>query len=221
MQQHDDDWAVFWCSLLGEILLDEVPAGERRRYLRELSQKVVTLPNGKRKRISLSTLRRRVRQFRKLRIAGLKRKPRTDRGGIRKDRRAMLKWVADNSKDLERTYGRIAKASVTAILRRLLMLEEAGGDVLLVQGSREAIAQLKESGSMLVLDGTTDLPRTHHARRALLIMALVVLAAAGYPGAPRKGDVITGIDDALAMPGVRSDPVSTGASGLETSKERR
>jgi phosphoribosylamine--glycine ligase len=30
----------------------------------------------------------------------------------------------------------------------------------------------------------------------------VVLAAAGYPGAARKGDVITGIDDALAVPGV-------------------
>jgi transposase InsO family protein len=90
MRQHDEDWAVFWCSLLGEILLDGIPAGERRRYLEALSQKVVTLPNGRRKRISLSTLRRKVRQFRKLRIAGLKRKPRSDRGGIRKDRRAML-----------------------------------------------------------------------------------------------------------------------------------
>jgi di/tricarboxylate transporter len=31
---------------------------------------------------------------------------------------------------------------------------------------------------MLVLDGTTDLPQTHHAKRALTIMALVVAAAA-------------------------------------------
>jgi len=30
----------------------------------------------------------------------------------------------------------------------------------------------------------------------------VVLAAAGYPGGPRKGDVITGIDEALTLPGV-------------------
>ena len=35
-----------------------------------------------------------------------------------------------------------------------------------------------DSGSMLVLDGTTDLPQTHHAKRALTIMGLVVLAAA-------------------------------------------
>ncbi len=52
------------------------------------------------------------------------------------------------------------------------------GDVLLVQGDRKAIDTLKVSGSMLVLDGTTDLPHTHRARRALFIMAAVVLTAA-------------------------------------------
>ena len=31
---------------------------------------------------------------------------------------------------------------------------------------------------MLVLDGTTDLPHTHRANRALAVMAFVVLAAA-------------------------------------------
>jgi hypothetical protein len=36
-----------------------------------------------------------------------------------KDLRAMLNWLADNSKEVEREYGRISKASVTAILRRL------------------------------------------------------------------------------------------------------
>jgi len=52
------------------------------------------------------------------------------------------------------------------------------GDVLLVQGSRQAIETLKASGSMLVLDGTTSLPHTHRAKRALAIMAFVVLTAA-------------------------------------------
>ena len=52
------------------------------------------------------------------------------------------------------------------------------GDVLLVQGTRDAIDTLKASGSMLVLDGTTDLPHTHRANRALAVMAGVVLAAA-------------------------------------------
>jgi di/tricarboxylate transporter len=52
------------------------------------------------------------------------------------------------------------------------------GDVLLVQGTRAHINELKMSGTMLVLDGTTDLPHTHRAPRALTIMALVIVVAA-------------------------------------------
>ncbi len=91
MHPADDDWAVFWCSLLGPILLDEVPAGERRRFLQQLSQKEILLPNGKRKRISLSTLRRKVRQFGQHKIEGLRRQRRQDRGQSRKDREAMIR----------------------------------------------------------------------------------------------------------------------------------
>ena len=40
------------------------------------------------------------------------------------------------------------------------------------------VSQLKRAGTALVLDGTTDLPRTRRAPRAMLIMALVILAAA-------------------------------------------
>ncbi len=46
-----------------------------------------------------------------------------------KDLRAMLNWVGDNAADLSREYGRVSTQSVTAILRRLLVLEEAGGDL--------------------------------------------------------------------------------------------
>jgi len=52
------------------------------------------------------------------------------------------------------------------------------GDVVLVQGAKEAIRQLRESGSMLVLDATTDLPHTAKAPVALSIMGIVVAAAA-------------------------------------------
>ncbi len=45
-----------------------------------------------------------------------------------KDLRAMLNWVADNAAELGRDYGRVSKQSVAAILRSLLVLEEAGGD---------------------------------------------------------------------------------------------
>jgi di/tricarboxylate transporter len=66
------------------------------------------------------------------------------------------------------------------------------GDVILVQGSGEAIAELRASGSMLVLDGTTDLPHTERANTALAIMiGVVVLAAFGV--LPISISAITGV----------------------------
>ena len=52
------------------------------------------------------------------------------------------------------------------------------GDVILVQGAAEAVRELRASGSMLVLDGTVDLPHTTRAVPALLIMMAVVLSNA-------------------------------------------
>ena len=52
------------------------------------------------------------------------------------------------------------------------------GDVLLVQGGQKEIAEFKKSGEILILDATTDLPKSHRAPRALAIMGLVVLLAA-------------------------------------------
>jgi di/tricarboxylate transporter len=71
-----------------------------------------------------------------------------------------------------------ARAPSSQVTGDLNMIRLRAGDVLLVQGTREAINMLKDSGSMLVLDGTTDLPHTHNAKRALTIMGLVILAAA-------------------------------------------
>jgi len=71
-----------------------------------------------------------------------------------------------------------ARAASSQITGDLNTIRLRAGDVLLVQGSREAINNLKDSGTMLVLDGTTDLPHTHRAKRALGVMAFVVGAAA-------------------------------------------
>jgi len=45
-----------------------------------------------------------------------------------KDLRSMLTWMADNRKELSRAYGHIAPQTVAAIQRRLLVLEESGGE---------------------------------------------------------------------------------------------
>jgi DNA helicase HerA-like ATPase len=45
-----------------------------------------------------------------------------------KDLRSMLQYVAENSKTITTTYGNVSSASVGAIQRRLLELEQQGGD---------------------------------------------------------------------------------------------
>ncbi len=52
------------------------------------------------------------------------------------------------------------------------------GDVLLVQGARDQIRDLKKQHELLVLDATADLPHSNRAPLALLIMAGVVVSAA-------------------------------------------
>ena len=71
-----------------------------------------------------------------------------------------------------------ARAPSSQVTGDLNTIRLRAGDVLLVQGTTPAIDTLKSSGNMLVLDGTTDLPHTHLANRALAVMAFVVLAAA-------------------------------------------
>ncbi|MDP7041026.1 MAG: SLC13 family permease [Gammaproteobacteria bacterium] len=71
-----------------------------------------------------------------------------------------------------------ARARSSQITGDLNTIRLRAGDVLLVQGTRDAVDTLKSSGNMLVLDGTTDLPHTHLANLALAVMGFVVAAAA-------------------------------------------
>ena len=76
-----------------------------------------------------------------------------------KDLRSMLNWVADNAAELGRSYGRVSRASVNAILRRLLVLEEAGGEVFFGEPAIriEHLMQTDFSGRgvISILDATT------------------------------------------------------------------
>ena len=66
------------------------------------------------------------------------------------------------------------------------------GDVVLVQGSAAAISELRASGIMLVLDGTSDLPHTDRANTALAIM-LVVVAMAAFGVLPISISALLGV----------------------------
>ncbi len=52
------------------------------------------------------------------------------------------------------------------------------GDVVLVQGAKDAVEALRQSQQFAILDATTDLPRSRKANLALLWMVAIVLPAA-------------------------------------------
>ena len=84
MGRNDEDWAVFWCSLLSPVLLGEIPQRQRERYFQELSREERRLPNGQRRRISVRTFRRKWRELEDEGVPGLYRRRRSDRGKPRK-----------------------------------------------------------------------------------------------------------------------------------------
>jgi len=59
-------------------------------------------------------------------------------------------------------------------------VELAVGDILLIQGERKSVTELKQSVEFLVLDSTTDLPKTEKSTTALLIiLGAIAIAALG------------------------------------------
>ncbi len=82
-------------------------------------------------------------------------------------------WHEVSIVGLHRPGGRAAggQADIGAVRLRV-------GDMLLVQGSDEAIRKLKSRARLLVLDQSYELPRTERAPLALAILAAVVAAAA-------------------------------------------
>ena len=104
-----------------------------------------------------------------------------------KDLRAMLNWVADNAKELEREYGRVSTQSVTAILRRLLVLEEAGGETFFgepaIQIEHLMQRDFSGRGVISILDATT----LYHSPRIYATFLLWLLSEL-MEELPERGD---------------------------------
>ncbi|MCU7930336.1 MAG: DUF853 domain-containing protein [Candidatus Thiodiazotropha sp. (ex Codakia rugifera)] len=104
-----------------------------------------------------------------------------------KDLRSMLNWVADSAKTLEREYGRISRQSVTAILRRLLVLEEAGGEVFYgepaIQIEHLMQTDFSGRGVVSILDATT----LYHSPRIYATFLLWLLSEL-MEELPERGD---------------------------------
>jgi len=84
-----------------------------------------------------------------------------------KDLRSMLKYVADNASEVGTTYGNVSPASVGAIQRSLLQLEEQGGDRLFGEPALDLFDFLQTDSSgkgmvnLLVADKLMISPRAY------------------------------------------------------------
>lgn len=114
MDRNKEAWAVFWCSLLSPVLLDEISSCQREAYFRTLSQEERLLPNGQRKKLSVRTLRRRWKQLQEQGVTGLYRRRRSDRG---KPRSTTTELIA-RAVELKREQPRRSHQVINRILRR-------------------------------------------------------------------------------------------------------
>ena len=104
-----------------------------------------------------------------------------------KDLRSMLTWMAENRKSLQKEYGNISSASVAAIQRSLLVLEQQGAEQLF----GEPVLQLRDlmqvdfsgNGVVSLLDATSLLPQPK-----LYSTFLLWLLAELYEQLPEVGD---------------------------------
>ena len=101
-QDRQEQWAIFWCSLLAPLLYGEIPATEAGRFLRQLAQTECEFPDGKRRRPSRATLWRKWKQHREGGLDGLMRRRRKDRGRPRRNRTAMIDKAIVLKKDQPR-----------------------------------------------------------------------------------------------------------------------
>ena len=80
MNARQEEEAVFWCGLLASVLFGRLDKGEERRELREISNREVMFPNGRKRKPSLSTLKRKLKKYRHGGFTAMARQPRNDRG---------------------------------------------------------------------------------------------------------------------------------------------
>jgi transposase InsO family protein len=95
MGRNEQDWAVFWCSLLSPVLLGEIPERRRERYFQSLSQEERLLPSGRRGHVSVRTLRRQWQRLKTGGVSGLYRRRRNDRGRPRDKHARLLARAAE------------------------------------------------------------------------------------------------------------------------------
>ena len=99
MPDRQEQWAVFWCSLLSPLHYGEIPPPEADRFINQLASTEMVFPDGQRRRPSRATLWRKWKRYRDGGFEALFRKRRKDRGQPRKATPAMLAKAIELKKE--------------------------------------------------------------------------------------------------------------------------
>jgi transposase InsO family protein len=99
--RHEQE-AVFWCSLLQPLILEEVPREEAGSFLRQLAQTEQLFPDGQCKKPSRATLWRKWKLVREGGFEALLRRRRSDRGQPRSVEQAIIDKAIELKKDQPR-----------------------------------------------------------------------------------------------------------------------
>ena len=102
MPDREEQWAVFWCSLLSPLLYGEIPPEEAGRFIDQLASSDQVFPDGRRRRPSRATLWRKWKKYRDGGFEALFRKRRSDRGQPRKHPPAMIAKAIELKKEQPR-----------------------------------------------------------------------------------------------------------------------
>jgi putative transposase len=102
MPERQEQWAVFWCSLLSPLLYGEIPPEEAGCFLEQLASCEHVFPDGQRRRPSRATLWRKWKKYREGGFEALFRQRRSDRGQSRKRPQAMITKAIELKKEQPR-----------------------------------------------------------------------------------------------------------------------
>lgn len=115
MTEKEEKRALLWASILQPVILEEIEPQCVNRYLKSEASKQRVLPDGKQKKISLSTLRRKLNQYRAGGFTNLIRKKRKDHGRAR----TLLQEVIDKAIELKKEQPMRSDRVINDILKSM------------------------------------------------------------------------------------------------------
>lgn len=113
MRSKDERWALFWCELLHPVIFEEIEEVEVNCYLKSLCEREYLFPDGSRKKPTLSTLRRKLNQYRQGGFNSLARKIGNDRGQVR----SVPKEIIDKAVELKKEQPRRPDDTINRFLK--------------------------------------------------------------------------------------------------------